>query len=194
MQSGEKEKEDARVEAIGSHAHTRTHTHTRTHIHARTHTHTHHTTHMHARTYVRTHAHTHAHVRACMHTHARARTHAHARARTHAHTHTHTHTPHTHTYTQNGQMDTLGITGHAPLAKPMSPGRHFRDYGPVQNKLLKPGQVHTRRSTDCGTKSHLGHHWLRCCTTISGFVHPSFMSGLKHLHCAGDRSHNQLVL
>ena len=48
----------------------------------------------------------------------------------------------------------------------------------------------TRRSTDYDTsvsgvgiypKSHLGHHWLRCYTTISGFVHPSFICKLGAL-------------
>ena len=45
-------------------------------------------------------------------------------------------------------MLTRPKTGGAGKAR--SPGHHFRDYGPAQNKLLKPGQG-TRRSTDCGT-------------------------------------------
>ena len=47
---------------------------------------------------------------------------------------------HTHT---NGQMHKLGSCpygSHIP-GKARSPGHHFRDYGPTQNKLLKPGQV-----------------------------------------------------
>ena len=56
-------------------------------------------------------------------------TYVHAHARTYARTHTH--------------MDKLGSCpyGSRIPGEARSLGRHFRDYGPVQNKLLKPGQV-----------------------------------------------------
>ena len=90
--------------------------------------------------------------------------HTHARAHTHIQAHTH---GHTHTW----KMDKLDKLGSCPYGsrtpgEARSPGRHFRDYGPAQNKLLKPGQVLTRALTVAqalvvwAPKSHLGHHWL----------------------------------
>ena len=73
-------------------------------------------------------------------------------ARTHAHTHAH--------------MDKMDKLGSCPYGSHIPgefevrfSGRHFRDYGPVQNKLLKPGQVTPGALTvapaisDVGTRS-----------------------------------------
>ena len=84
-------------------------------------------------------------------------------------------------------MLTRPKTGGAGEAR--SPERHFRDYGPAQNKLLKPGQV----LAGALTVAPVFVVWspevppgpplvkVRCYTTISGFVHPSF----KQVGCAG---------
>ena len=105
------------------------------HTHAQLeHTHTHMRMQAHACTHTRTHPQTQAHTHAHMHTHKYACMHA----RTHAHMHARTHT-------HNGQMDKLGSCPYGSR----TPG----DYGPAQNKLLKPGQVRTHRSTDCGTSN-----------------------------------------
>ena len=56
---------------------------------------------------------------------------------THTHIHTHTNGQNG----QNGQIRKLSYEGPRTPVEAMSPGCHFRDYGPAQNKLLKPGQV-----------------------------------------------------
>ena len=84
-----------------------------------------------------------------MHTHARMH------ARTHTHTHSHT-----------NKMDKLGSCPYESRTpgKARFPGCYFRDYGPVQNKLL--AKVLTGALTMAPVlvvwhpKSHLGHHWL----------------------------------
>ena len=87
---------------------------------------------------------THMYMYTHTHVHARMHTHVHTHARTHAHTYTHMHArTHTHTHAHMDKMDKLGSCRKRSRTpgKARSPGRHFRDYGPVQNKLLKPGQV-----------------------------------------------------
>ena len=104
---------------------------------------------------------------AWMHTHS-------THTRTHICTCAHVHTHNTHTIIIGSYPYGSCTPGEA-----RSPGGHFRDYGPAQNKLLKPGQVFAGALT----VAPLLVVWAPevppgpplVYTTISGFVHPSFI-------------------